>query len=105
MCREYTVGEIRKQFLEHIRGLVNYWDGIPEKTITEKLEGLAFSILVVLDGGAMGLPGFIVAPIPHPSDKQFHVEEGEDYYPDNYEIEGRIKGDIAGELHELFLKK
>jgi hypothetical protein len=55
--------------------------------------------MVALDGGAMALPGFIVAPNPHPSDKEYHISEGSDYYPENHELD--IKGDIAGGLHEL----
>ena len=104
MSREYTTEEIREQFLDHIRVMVNYWDGIPKETTKEKLSGLAFSILVALDGCAGDLPGFILAPLPHPDDKQFNIDEEENYYPENHEIEDKIKGDISGGLHELFYK-
>jgi hypothetical protein len=101
--REKTTEEIREEFLKHVRSLINYWDKVEgkdsPKTQKDRLDGLAFSIMVALDGGAMALPGFIVAPCPHPSDKEYHISEGSDYYPENHELD--IKGDIAGSLHEL----
>jgi hypothetical protein len=104
MSREWTEDEIREKFLAHVRVMVDYWDREPRaETQKRRLEGLAFSILVALDGCAGGLPGFIVAPSPHPEDKAFHQSEGENYYPENHEAD--VKGDIAGCLHELFYKK
>lgn len=101
--KEKTTEEIREEFLKHVRSCINYWDTVDgkdaPKTQKDRLEGLAFSMLVALDGGAMALPGFIVAPCPHESDKEYHLSEGSDYYPENHELD--VKGDIAGCLHEL----
>jgi len=99
MSREKTVEEVREEFLEHIRGLVNYWDGVENYTTKDKLQGLAFSILTTLDG-CTDLPSFIVAPLPHKDDKQYKIEEDENYYPENHNID--VKCDIAGDLHELY---
>jgi len=104
MSREKTTNEIREEFLSHIRHLIGYWSKIPQDNVKERLEGLAFSILVALDGGS-SLPRFIVAPIQYEEDKEYHIENGEDYYPENHEIEEQIKGDISGCLHELLRKK
>jgi len=109
--REYTLEEVRHIFLSHVENCVSYWDKVtldraPNDTRTDqrnRLEGLAFSIMSALDGCAMGVPGFIVAPSPHPSDKQFHIDEGENYFP--YNDSGEIKADIAGGLHELIFKR
>ena len=99
--REFTEDEIRQQFLDHVRVLVNYWDKeVSEHTQTERLSGLAFSILTTIDGYSTGLPAFILAPCPHEDDKQFCINNEENYYPENHE--SRVKCDIAGELHELF---
>jgi len=105
MSKEYTKEEVREQFLDHIRMMVDYWDSIPKETTKEKLSGLAFSILTALDGCSADLPSFIVAPLSSPEDKQYHIDEDENYYPENHEIEGKIKCDIAGGLHEFFYKK
>jgi len=99
--KEKTTQEIREEFLDHIRALVDFWDNTKRDTTKEQLSGLAFSIMNVLDGGT-NLPAFIVAPCPHEDDKPYHIESGDDYYPENHET--KVKGDIAGCLHEMFYK-
>ncbi len=93
MSRPYTKDEVRQEFLDHIRGMIRYWDSdvvSGSKTRADRLEGLAFSILVMLDGES-SLPGFRVIADPHPDDMQYHIDEGENYYPEGV--------DIAGGLH------
>lgn len=93
--REYTPEEVRAMFLQHIRTLVKYWERVPQApTAREKLEGLAFSILVTLDGEADGLPAFDVVPCPHESDKDYHRDEGENWFPSGVPL--------PGALHEYF---
>jgi hypothetical protein len=101
MSREYTKDEVREMFLSKIWNTIHYWDKTQTENPTQKdrLEGLAFSILVLLDGGTE-LPGFIVAPLPHESDKEFLIDKGENYYPENHN--SNVKCDIAGGLHELW---
>lgn len=95
MSREYTEEEIRAKFLMNVWSILNYWKNESRaKTIDEKMEGLAFSILVMLDGGNAMMPKFKVSPDPHPDDKEFYIKNGENYFPENC--------DIAGCLHELF---
>lgn len=99
---EYSTEEIREKVLEHIRILSRYWSEVEEGIeVKDRLEGLAFSILSMLDG-VSSLPGFIVAPYTHESDKDYHINNNEKYYPDNSNV--LIKGDIAGCLHELYHK-
>lgn len=96
--REYTAEEVRAKLLRHVWALIDYWDeGKPNKRAA--MEGLAFSILSTLDGSAMDLPGFAVIPAPHPEDKEYRLEQGENYYRD-FDPEGHC--DIAGGLHEHF---
>ncbi len=109
MPREYTQEEIRTQVIDHVWSMIEYWHR-EDRAMTDrdKLEGLAHSILVMLDGGAMALPKFIVAPDPHPADREYHESRGEDYFPP---VEERDEGatravglgaDIAGDLHDHF---
>ena len=94
--REYTQEEVQALFLKHIWAMVDYWANLKEQPNTrEKLSGLAFSILALLDG-CTALPGFIVTPNAHPTDKDFHISEGENWFPTGV--------DIAGSLHELMHK-
>jgi len=95
----FTEDEIRAKFLKHVNGLITYWNGEggsnvdPNRPPREKLEGLAFSILAMLDGSSMDLPGFSVTPCPHESDEQYHKDRGERWFPNDV--------DIAGGLHDL----
>ena len=85
MSKEKTEQEVREQFLNHVRMLVDYWEKETSKqTLRERLDGLAFSILVAIDGENVDLPPFILAPIPHEEDKQYRIDNGEDYYPENH---------------------
>lgn len=104
--REMTTEEVRDQFLNHLRCMINYWATIPaEQNVSNqddslwRVSGVVFSVLVALDGSAVSLPGFIVAPDPHPDDKKYHIENQENWWPEN--LADNIKADIAGNLHEL----
>ena len=97
MSREYTKEEVRKQFLDTVRGIVDYWEHVPNPCGTRE-SGVAFSILGMLDGVNAGIPGFVVAPSPHPDDRDYCISMGEDYYPES----PQAQCDIAGGLHELF---
>lgn len=103
MSREKVADEIAAELIEHIRELISFWEST-ETSSLEKLNGLAFSILAALDGCSDGVPSFIVAPYAHPEDKQFHIENGTNYYPENHELEEFVKSDIGGSLHELFIR-
>lgn len=97
--REYTTQEVQEAFLTRVRALIDHWHGQADMTCLERLNGLAFSILATLDGSAIGMPGFIVAPDPHPDDKAYHQSEGENWWPENHDK--AIQANIAGGLHEL----
>ena len=97
--RAYTRDEVRDLFLDTIHRMVDYWVKVrdPEyESIQRRLEGLAFSILVILDGES-GLPDFKVIPSPHPDNQKFHQEKGQNWFPDDV--------NIAGELHEEFYRE
>jgi len=103
----YSTDEIKEQVLDHIRTMVKYWNNLEgknaPKTVEDRLDGLAFSFLTMLDGCCMDLPGFLVVPHPHESDKDYHIDNEEKYYPENHHVE--VYGDIAGSLHESFHKE
>ena len=99
---EYTRDEVITKFLDHIKMNISYWEILPDTSTREKLEGLAFSILTMLDGCSGDIPKYIVAPDPHESDKEYLLKNKEKYYPENYS--SKINCDISGFLHELFHK-
>lgn len=110
--RPLTEDEVRDKFLAHVWEIIEFWDKHSNRTTSrEKMEGLAFSILSALDGSSVGLPAFIVAPAPHPEDKEFSLKEGFNwwvqdpskrqygvYWPENNNA--NVVCDIGGGLHE-----
>ena len=100
--RQLTEKEVRGRLLKEIHRIVDYWDKVENRSTYEKLNGLAFSILSMLDGGYVDLPSFIVAPRPHESDKNFHKDNGENWFPEN--LNSKIECDLGGTLHEYYAK-
>lgn len=100
--KQYTEQETREKFLKHVWDILEYWQTLPEHTERERMSGAAFSILAMIDGCNIGVPKFILAPDPHPNDKAYLKNEGENYFAENHTAE--IACDIAGSLHELFHK-
>lgn len=94
MSREKTEQEVREEFLSQIRVTARYWARLKGKTDMEKCEGVAFSILSIIDGSSC-LPAFDLLVAPHESDKQYHIDNDEDYYKDKMLINDCM-------LHEMF---
>lgn len=105
MSRAKTAEDVRGEFLGHIHALVSYWAGergsnVPtEKSVKERLDGLAFSILNIFDGTAMALPAFDIVCSPHPEDKAYCQENEDNWYES-----GQVINDGCM-LHELWCAK
>ncbi len=98
--RQYTIEECREMLLKKIWQYIRYWEKEERApTVREKLEGLAFGILVILDGGTPDIPGFAIIPKPHEDDKEYLKDEGQNWWPP---FEQENKNDIGGALHEDF---
>jgi hypothetical protein len=98
--RALTEDEVRDQLLEYVWAMIHYWEKGKVLTTQEKLEGLAFSLLSMLDGDSANLPRFIVAPNPHPSDVDYRRQENENYFPENLGTHAACN--LGGSLHEFF---
>ena len=59
--REKTIEEMKEEFLSQILCLVNYWNNQSKGSTHDKLDGLAFSILSILDGCTI-LPAYSLSP-------------------------------------------
>jgi len=102
--RAYTAEEVEEMILRHIWTLVGYWDTmVGERPTRDRLSGLAFSILTMLDGCGMDIPAFKLVPHPprielvpdpHPSDEEYHKENGDNWFDPETVIETM--------LHEAF---
>lgn len=93
--RAYTDEEVRAKFLRTLKEMALEWEKYPDKTVRERLEGLAFSILCVFDGVHMCLPAFDIVARPHEDDESFCKRNGENWIPN-----GLMINDCS--LHELF---
>ena len=101
--RQYTAEEIRDQFINHMWDLVEYWDKhVKDQNmpIDRRLQGLMHSVLTTLDGCSMDLPGFALVTTPHESDKDYHKDQGENWYPEN-DLE-KMNEPVCFMLHEDF---
>ena len=109
MAREYTRDECRKLLIEHIWMMIGYWNTVkplenePPILQRDRLSGLAHSLLTMIDGNSMGMPGFLLAPAPHDEDKAFNETRGENWWPGLDYHTGDLC-DIAGGLHEILYK-
>jgi hypothetical protein len=95
--RAYKEEEVRERFLSQIRLYASYWVSLPDKSVQERCEGLAFSILNIFDGTPMGLPAMDIVLRPHEDDKDFRKLEGENWYEDGQVINNCM-------LHELIYR-
>lgn len=93
--RTYTAEEAREHVLGHMHVLVKYWAKLPDKSMADRLDGLAFSFLTMIDG-ATGLPAMDLVLRPHHNDEEFHREEDENWYQDGQVVNGNVC------LHELW---
>jgi len=97
--RAYTEDEMRDQFLDAVRRIARFWADLDENktSMQDRCDGVAFSVLSLMDGCNIGLPPVDLVFRPHPSDKQYHIDEGENWIEDGTTL--------STMLHEHFYKK
>jgi hypothetical protein len=90
MSRPYAPEEVRDQILIRLHDYVNYWTTVELKgsdydlkslqdEIKYRIDGAIFSSLAMLDGST-DLPAFDLVPSPHPDDRDYHIQNGDNYY-------------------------
>ena len=93
---EKTNKDVTNDFLDHIDAHFEEATKGFSKEQKERVDTMVFSILTMIDGEGP-LPGFILAPDPHPEDKEYHQKIGQAYYPENHNL--NVNCDISGDLH------
>jgi len=101
MSEKITKEEALDMFLEQCRIIANFWiNDTRVKTDRDKVEGAIFSIMSMLDGCSGGFPAAIDLVLrPHPDDKQYCIDNDEDWIVDGQTINGDVH------LHEIIFKK
>lgn len=96
--RAYTTKEMRDRVLAHVRHISHYWATLPEKTDRERCDGVAFSILCMIDG-VTHLPAMTLTMEPHPDDKELQISDGENWIESGMAINDDVY------LHDLLYVK
>jgi len=85
--RAHTPEELRDILLSYMRLLAGYWANLKEdKTVLERIEGAMFSVLSILDG-SHGTCTFDLVARVDPTDKQYHIENGENWVEDGTKLD------------------
>lgn len=96
--RAFTAKEVQKQILAYFRDVAKYRATVNNgDTVEQRCMGVAFDILVFLDGHIGSFPAFDLYPAPHPNDKQHCIDTGRTYYDPKMKV-----NDVL--LHEAFYK-
>lgn len=97
----YTDEEALELFFGHIARIFRYWAQAPNISGAEgmseteaRMEGFLFSLLVMFDGGSMGMPSLAIVPCPHEEDEAFARSQGENWWT------GSMLNDTS--MHEVF---
>lgn len=99
MSRPHTPAEARNMFLAQIAAYASYWGGQHSMPVQQRISGLAFSILNIIDGGAMGFPASIDLVLRvNPEDKPYLKARGENWLADHQIIND------GPDLHELWFE-
>jgi hypothetical protein len=96
MSRPITKEEMRDVLLYTIRDCADYWSKQPDRSERDRCDGLAFSILAILDGTSPGVPAFDLVVRPHPDNEAYCRERGL-----NWEVDGQVINDDV-HLHNLY---
>ncbi len=95
--RAWTPDELRDSLLEHVRQIAHYWaTNAQSGNLADRCDGVAFSILAMMDGCTIGIPPVDLVFRPHEEDKQYHIDNGENWIEDGTTI--------SDALHEHYYK-
>lgn len=98
MTRAKTAEEVRDEVIEHVRAMVRFWATRTDISDMDRCDGVAFSILSMIDGCSAGLPAIDLVMRPHPDDKAFHQAEGDDWIEDGTVINADVH------MHDIYVR-
>lgn len=97
MARAKTADEARDEFLDSVRNIAKYWAEQPNQSPQERCDGVAFSILSMIDGSTLAMPPIDLRLSPHVDDRAYCESQGENWFEP-----GQVINECA--LHELYFK-
>lgn len=96
MSKPISKEQLRENLLKQVRMYAHTWASYPDKTPQERCDGVAFSILALLDGSDIELPTFDLVARPHPDDKAYQQKRREDWV-----VDGQVINDDV-HLHDMY---
>jgi hypothetical protein len=82
MSRAITTEEATTEFLTRVKQLAKYWAS-QGKSVEDACDGVAFSILSLMDGSQLNFPAVDLVLCPDETDKEYSKEEGENWYEES----------------------
>lgn len=97
-ARAYTNDEVRDMIVEYAAEVAHYWASLPDIdtatgrrfTTLVRCEGVVHSVLAMLDGASGAIPAVNLKLMPHTDDKEYHKNEGENWFEPGMEIEDTL---------------
>lgn len=77
--RAYTAKETLDMYDAAFRDAARYWARQSDLSPEDRCDGVRFSIMSILDGCGF-LPSLTLSVSPHPDDKAYHIECGENWF-------------------------
>lgn len=103
--RAKTGAEIRDEFFDHIFDVIDETAKDDRLSTRRKLYLFAFHMMNIFDGSAADLSfGLLLVPTCHPTDPDYHREQGQNWYPVNEAAEKVMESELSGgdTLHDAF---
>lgn len=96
MSKPISKEQLRGQFLNSVRMYSREWASYENKTPLQRCDGLAFSIMALLDGSDVELPAFDLVARPHPDNEAYNKAHGQDWV-----VAGQVINDDV-HLHDMY---
>jgi hypothetical protein len=96
MSKPISKEQLREQFLNSVRMYAREWASYKNKTPQQRCDGLAFTLMALLDGTDVDLPAFDLVARPHPDNEAYHKAHGQDWV-----VDGQVINDDV-HLHDMY---
>lgn len=96
MSKAKTKDEMLSDFISAVNCVADYWSRVENISNKDRCHGVKHSILTIIDGMSGSFPCAIDLVLrPHPDDKQYYIDDGEDFIEDGMVINNDVY------LHEV----
>lgn len=94
--KPYSDDEACRLVVEHLRTLAAYWASMPNLSDKDRTDGMAFSCLVMIDGGTGAIPRLALTPMLSDEDIEHYQQEDQRYFEPGVSI------NLDCDLHDIY---